>query len=187
MNIGRAFIYMGVAAGFLLVSGIGCPAVPADPAPETPAMALTENEAPAKFERIDQTGLRNPFWPIGYTPNPTEAPHPDMPDMPVRQPDKEPQWDEAMKKLDIRGIMKLGTEHVATINGQIAKKGDIIALVYDGNRYRWRVRAIRGDGKISLKPVDVMTPTDILEEEEPDVPDPMSGIRPSNPMNPFGQ
>jgi hypothetical protein len=65
--------------------------------------------------------------------------------------------------------MKLGSEYVATVNGQVVKKGDLVALIYEGNRYRWRVRTIAGNGKVRLKPLDfkkVESMPAVQEEEE---------------------
>ena len=128
----------------------------------------SENEVRDVFERVDRDNLRNPFWPIGYEPSPEEEEI--IPHQPrtVRPKKLVPQWNDAMKQLNIRGIMKLGSEYVATINGQIVKKGDIVALIYEGNRYRWRVKSITGKGKVSFKPVDVMTPPEEEIKENPE-------------------
>jgi hypothetical protein len=163
-----------VLTGCLLQAGLSVQAqVPEDSPPE----AGTATNSTTSASGIRPPDKRDPFLPVGYIPRAyrpkpkdlsEDAPYePAGPEEPADT--SRPRWKDAMKQISIRGIMKLGSEYVATVNGQVVKKGDLVALIYEGNRYRWRVRTIAGNGKVRLKPLDfkkVESMPAVQEEEE---------------------
>ncbi|MEI6563273.1 MAG: hypothetical protein WCO42_03075 [bacterium] len=118
----------------------------------------------------DQSGLavtpsqRDPFWPVGYAPKPVVR-KPEMspekrsgetpPDIP-----RGPLWDEARKKLDIRGIslihdkMTGKSRYLAMVSRKLIEEGNVISIKYDNLVYRWKVVGINEEG-LSLQKLDV--------------------------------
>jgi hypothetical protein len=78
----------------------------------------------------------------------------------VPEPVRLPVWDEARKKLDIRGISLIHDKnsktpkYLAMIAGKLVEIGDTIAVKYDERMYRWRVVGISDEG-VSLQKMDV--------------------------------
>ena len=98
--------------------------------------------------------LRDPFWPIGYTPQAEAAEEEEMEEEPEEIVDTAAlKFDEAVKQLNVRGIMQLGGEYTAMVNDQVVRKGDLVSLVIGGHRYRWRVRSIAQRG-VRFEPYD---------------------------------
>jgi hypothetical protein len=94
---------------------------------------------------------RDPFWPVGYTPSgpkPTDS-HPTVTLPPV----SEPKWTEAKAALKIGGFMKSPRGFTALINNTLVSTGDVVSLVYEGHRYRWKIESITVGG-ITFIPLD---------------------------------
>lgn len=164
-----AVLFFAVAAGFSPAPA-DLPAE-AEPAPsigdivppsEAPGQPTPEAEpAPAQEASSSPTVLpadvpRNPFWPVGYVP-PTARP---ATPAPAKKPEPvkvvaPPKWDEAVQRLNIRGVMAIGEgRYMAMVNDQIVHEGDIVAVTHAGKRYRWRVHAITKGG-VRFEPLDV--------------------------------
>jgi len=92
--------------------------------------------------------LRDPLWPIGFKPKPKtpekkETAKKKKPPKPVNIP----HWDEAVRKLSIKGIMSAGGgQYMAMINGQVVGEGDKVSIVYKKLKYSWRIKTISEDG-----------------------------------------
>ena len=132
----------------------------------TPAKAKQEGAAETAAEPSTPTlpaDLRDPFWPVGYAPKTATpaAPSTKTPDPSIAKeapPAKAAvaQWDKAIKKVNIRGIMRHGSgTFVAMINNQVAAENDVVSVVFDHQRYRWRVAAINHKN-VRLVPLDVV-------------------------------
>jgi len=107
---------------------------------------------------------RDPFWPVGYVPRKLErttavkaaAPVPESaPDLGL------PDWDGARKKMDSRGISRIGRDrdgaqdkYLAVVNGKVVEAGDVVTVPFDGRLYRWRIQAIGPQG-ITLTRLDI--------------------------------
>ncbi|MBN1269934.1 MAG: hypothetical protein JXB04_10115 [Kiritimatiellae bacterium] len=140
------------------------PATPAPeqtaPNPESPAGEPAESGEPEQPEQPAWSSiedLRNPFWPVGFTP-PREGERIVLPD--VVEPDKNqpepPKWDEATKQLGIKGVMAMAADkYMAVVNNQIVREGDIVMVIHKGKRYRWKVHAITKGG-VRFEPLDVV-------------------------------
>ena len=80
-----------------------------------PDMAEAFPVAAGAAEVEDTSRRRDPFWPVGYVPKvvrKVESPkgNPASPAGSVREPSRAPQWEEARKKLDVRGVSLIGHE-----------------------------------------------------------------------------
>jgi len=137
----------GVSSGAPLSAGM------ADTAGQTPTGDVGPADSPAK---------RNPFWPVGYAPKVVRKVVPKAGKegssgggAPVAVvPERAVLWDEARKKLDIRGVSRSGTKYWGMIGSRTIEVGDAVSLVYEKQVYRWRVTAIGSEG-ISFQKLDV--------------------------------
>jgi hypothetical protein len=114
--------------------------------------------------------VRDPFWPVGYTPKvvrKSEDPKAGgtsllkgrVAELPERN--HTPQWDEARRKLDIRGISLIGRDKasgqpkfLAMVAGRLVEEGDVVNATYEDRVYRWKIVGI-GKGGVSFQKLDV--------------------------------
>ena len=125
-------------------------------------VAVPEGEG----ELRDAAKQRDPFWPVGYTPKKVVKPREKGPGnpvptlAPVLELVRLPVWDEARKKLDIRGISLIHNKnsktpkYLALVAGKLVEAGDSVVVKHDGRMYRWRVVSISDEG-VSLQKMDV--------------------------------
>ena len=123
----------------------------------TPAIPLDE--------AVPAPSRRDPFWPVGYVPRKVEKPKPaaaaaNPKQVVVREP-AIPEWEEAGRRLDIRGISHIGREKgaqkerfMAVVNGKMVEPGDTVSVTLGSRVYRWRVQDIKPGG-LSLTKLDV--------------------------------
>ena len=127
------------------------------PAGATDAAAAgpVTNAAPAAGESGPASGLRDPFWPVGYVPPPPVSPAEEGGSSTNREsPSAVLQWEGAIKAVAVQGIMKTGPEtYVAMVNGQVIGLGDIVSVRFGGRDYRWTVATVSGEG-VSFKRVE---------------------------------
>lgn len=108
---------------------------------------------------------RDPFWPVGFAPRRVEKAG-GSPSAPasagVTPAPRPPDWDEARRHLDIRGVTRMGRDkstgrasYFAAVNGRVVEEGESVSVVWDGRVYRWRVSGISPAGvqltKLDLK------------------------------------
>ena len=98
--------------------------------------------------------FRDPFWPVGYSPDKEEPPKPQKvepvkpvaqekkPEAPPPPPEPEPDWRAAMRLLRISGYAESGGRRTCVINGQTVSESEKISIVHDGFRYTWRLDQI---------------------------------------------
>lgn len=135
--------------------------------PEEVAVA---SPAEGQTEILDTARPRDPFWPVGYVPKKrvpqvkgitggsqgkavaaTETAHESV---------RTPMWDEARKKLDIKGISLIHDKnsaipkYLAMIAGKLVESGDVVTVKHDERVYRWRVVGISPEG-VSLQKLDI--------------------------------
>ena len=122
------------------------PAPPAGAANE-PAPSAASTNATASGESATNQMPRDPFWPIGYIPIAKRK------SITVQQAsstnvvvNEEPQWDAAMKKLELKGIMKKGSGFVAVINDEVVRPKDSISVTFNGRKYFWIIGDITAKG-----------------------------------------
>lgn len=160
------------AAAATPAPGAGEPAVPApaDAAVPGAAPASAPAETPPKVEppapqpavaAEEELPPRDPFWPVGWYPNRPGQEEPTNEVAAVEEPvvkEEPPKWDDAVKKLQIKGVMKTPTGYVAMIGGQIVKESETVSVLYEAKLYRWKVRSITSRG-VRFEPLDAGPPT----------------------------
>lgn len=89
--------------------------------------------------------VRDPFWPIGWSPPPPEAS--DDP-AELNRPNGPIRWEEATRRLSVTGLTHLsGGRYIATIkNVGVVEAGDRISLEFEGLIYQWEVQTITDKG-----------------------------------------
>jgi hypothetical protein len=112
--------------------------------------------------------MRDPFWPVGYTPKVASKPTVNKAGQTVSiavvtppEPVHVPQWDEAMRKIDIRGISLIGRDkdsgqpkYLAMVAGKLVEEGNVVSVTYNEFVYRWKVVGI-GTAGVSFQKMDV--------------------------------
>lgn len=98
--------------------------------------------------------LRDPFWPVGYTPPPVRvaAGQRAKPAEPERPP---PDWAAAAARLRYRGSFSSRGVVMASVNEQIVEVGNVIGLRMPPWIYQWRIKAIHRYG-IETEPIGVV-------------------------------
>ena len=136
------------------------------PASVAPAPAVPAGDATNAIERPPMQ--RDPFWPVGYVPpkpvpaTSTEASVAASGTRPAEsEPAKPAEWKQARAQLSLRGISSGGRDRltgknrfVAVLGGRLVEEGDMVAVTYEGQVYRWKVQSISAKD-ISLMKVDV--------------------------------
>jgi len=146
-----------------VVSPVSSPAVPLEGGGgQTGVVAPLGNPVDA----LDVTQPRDPFWPVGYVPKRIPKIKKQGLGKPstfvetTPEPVRAPLWEEARKKLDIRGISLIHDKnstllkYLAMVAGKLVETGDVVAVRYDERVYRWRVVGISEEG-VSLQKMDV--------------------------------
>ncbi len=125
------------------------PALEAPPAAEQPAATNVQAEAAAK---TDLEVLRDPFWPIGYTPAPA-------PDADVAEGPQMSYLDELKSRirwpaLRLKGVTRVGDRHLAIIDEVgLVEAGDTITLRRGELVYSWQIEDVTGKG-VAFKRLD---------------------------------
>lgn len=127
-------------------------------------MASDEDPAVAPLVRV-----RDPFWPVGYTPkvinksveSKTGESSAQSIAAGLLERARTPQWDEARRKLDIRGISLIGRDKasgqpkfLAMVAGKLVEEGNVVNVTYEDRVYRWKIVGI-GKGGVSFQKLDV--------------------------------
>ena len=133
-----------VSAPPVVVAPIPVAAPAVAPSPQTVAPTFPSSATAAGMEQ--EPAVRDPFWPIGYLPPSlkplvsTNTPPPAVVDQPLK-------WDEAVKALAIKGVLKSGKGgYLAIINNQVMGPDDVISLIYQARRYSWKIESITPKG-----------------------------------------
>ncbi|MEI7880638.1 MAG: hypothetical protein WCI95_07155 [bacterium] len=114
---------------------------------------------------LDVGKQRDPFWPVGYVPKKivkiknNVVGRPSVVAESTPEPARGPLWEEARKKVDIKGISIIHDKHTSTpkyiamVAGKLVETGDLVTVRYEGHIYRWRVVGITAEG-VSLQKLD---------------------------------
>jgi len=120
----------------------------------------------AQSDSLDAPKPRDPFWPVGYVPKKVVRVKEKTPPkwalngIDSSEAPRVPLWDEARKRVDVRGISFVrdkvsgAPRYLAIIAGKLIETGDVVSAKYEGRIYRWRVVGITEEG-VSLQKVDV--------------------------------
>jgi hypothetical protein len=143
---------------------IGGPVAPEAVQSDSRQTASVEEATTASVVRV-----RDPFWPVGYTPKvirksgelkaggaSTQGAVAELPEHA-----RAPQWDEARRRLDVRGISLIGRDKangqpkfLAMVAGKLVEEGNVVNVIYEDRVYRWKIVGI-GKGGISFQKLDV--------------------------------
>lgn len=102
----------------------------------------------------DAPAWRDPFWPVGFAPEPVK-PKADVkpippPRAPVVKPAAEPpkpvvDWKEARRGLKVMGFAEADGIRRCFVGGRLVSEGETVSLTLNGLRYAWRVTRIAPD------------------------------------------
>ncbi|MEI6169095.1 MAG: hypothetical protein WCS52_18090 [bacterium] len=163
MNRLSFVVLCGLIMGWLLLIPRGdAQATTAEEGAVAGGVALPETTG----DSLDGAKPRDPFWPVGYAPkkvqkttgkNPgkTSLTEPSAPESM-----RVPLWEEARKKVDIRGISLVhdkdsgAPKFLALVSGRVVETGNVVSVKYLGRLYRWRVVGISEEG-VSFQKLDV--------------------------------
>lgn len=153
------------------------PEMPGSPVGMLPAVGSTgggevgvAGATDGSVEMPDVTRQRDPFWPVGYTPKKRVIKPKGLAGSGAQkgssvvevapEPVRVPVWDEARKRLDIRGISLIhdknsrSPKYLALISGKLVEEGNVVSVKFDDRVYRWRVAGITAEG-VSLQKLDI--------------------------------
>ncbi len=107
-----------------------------------------DEKAVAKNDAVI-SDLRDPFWPIGW------EPQPEQPNEPVQKP-VQPRsavvnWEGAMAKIKISGISETFEPgvYIAIVKGYgVVEKGEILTIRFDGMAYQVLIKDITSEGVV---------------------------------------
>ena len=133
---------MVIAASGMAMAG---PAVAEPDGLTNPVAETVQAEAPADQPAENQ--LRDPFWPVGYSPVTKMVPAADATtNAAVAGPDPGPVPDDliqrALAMLRVGGIIRRGPKCYATVNGTMVEAGDTIPILVDENVVLFIVRSV---------------------------------------------
>jgi hypothetical protein len=98
---------------------------------------------------------RDPFWPVGYTPEwltQTEK----IEEVAVVEGNGNEDWNKAMKQVVINGVSsRADNEFFAVINGQVKTVGETISVTLGSSTYSWAVESITPPSSVKLRRVSV--------------------------------
>lgn len=99
--------------------------------------------------------LRDPFWPVGWTPAPKQNPlAPDTTAQNPAPPTFVPQWAKVLKGIEVKSIAKtfIEGEYIATVTGfGVVEKGDTLSIKHEGHLYKVVIRDITEKGIVPEK------------------------------------
>jgi len=126
----------------ILVAGVGI-AQTAETSPAA-ADATPEDSSAAAPEPL----VRDPFWPVGWKPEPVSA---GAAVGPARN--AVTKWDEARNKIQLSGLSKnVRGDFVAILKGVgIVEAGDVVSVQHDGLFYKWKIKDITSKGIVPIR------------------------------------
>ena len=122
---------------------------------------VSSREMPVQFDEtadslIDNTSsnspsgqkkqLRDPFWPVGYSPEFWE-------EVTVVKDTSsiDEQWVEASKKIKVSFTKVIDGQRIAFLGREKKEPGDTIEITHNGKTFLWELRTIYRNGKLGLK------------------------------------
>ncbi len=129
-----------------------------NPPPVSTPITAAKKSPVAKPDSLDlYAGLRDPFWPIGFSPESTNK-ESNTTDEKKQKKVEDPVWKEAIHLLDVKGVMNSGgNKYVAMINNQVVREGDEVSVQMGSLLYRWKVHSISKTGA-RFEPIDAKRP-----------------------------
>ena len=103
------------------------------------------NDAPKSPAEVK----RDPFWPVGYTPEYLKK---------VEQKEEQKKvelggWKAAKKRVVINGVSSMEDEYYAVVNGVLKTVGDSVSVKLNDVVYTWAIDEIQETGSVKLRRV----------------------------------
>ena len=96
---------------------------------------------------------RDPFWPIGYTPEWIVEKKSEGQAKVVKQ-EESIDWNKAMEQVAIQGVSsRAGNEFFAVINGQVKGPGETVSVQVGDVNYAWVIEGISPPSSVKLRRV----------------------------------
>ena len=93
---------------------------------------------------------RDPFWPIGYTPEWIVGKESNG-QAKVVEKEESIDWNKAMKQVAIQGVSsRAGNEFFAVINGQVRSTGETVSVQVGEVNYTWAIEGISPPSSVKL-------------------------------------
>lgn len=131
---------------------------------ETGPAPAAEPEETNVVKRLHKKSLelRDPFWPVGYTPpkKDTGKKKAEISDQPAAPAvvERPPRWDDALRTVSVRGIMSVGEgKYMAVVNDNVVSENDVVTINFEGRTYTWKIASISADG-VKFQKLDVIKP-----------------------------
>lgn len=96
--------------------------------------------------------LRDPFWPVGYTPENWKAASSEGNNASATSG---ADWTAPSKQISVTGTSRMGDKAVAIVNGELKGVGDLIEVSYGGRIYQWKLKKITAAGTVDIERVGV--------------------------------
>lgn len=144
----------------MVVSGISLPAAAQTPEAPPPEETAAEAAAPAVTASVsnEYTGLRDPFWPAGFSPT-SEKQEEEVKAIEIEQAAQaadEELWITLQKQLRIAGVMAFGDKKMATVNNKNVQVGDMVSVQHEGREFRWKVSEITENNRVRFSRLEVV-------------------------------
>lgn len=96
---------------------------------------------------------RDPFWPIGYTPERIVEKKSEGQAKVVKK-EESIDWNKAMEQVAIQGVSsRAGNEFFAVINGQVKSTGETVSVQIGDVDYTWVIEGISPPSSVKLRRV----------------------------------
>ncbi len=127
------------------------------------ALNAEEEPLPGQAESVEPQpaeALRDPFWPIGYTPAKTATAQPDKKatveekpsNLQIKMEDLTPEkLSRLSAQIVVGGILKQGARQFVLVNNRMVTLGDVIEVSFEGSSYRFIVRSLT-EQNVTLEP-----------------------------------
>ena len=97
--------------------------------------------------------LRDPFWPVGYTPKWIIENKPKEQGQVVEK-EKSIDWNKAMEQVAIQGVSSRSwNKFFAVINGQVSSTGETVTVQVGDVNYTWMIESISPPSSVKLRRV----------------------------------
>ncbi|MCK4564048.1 MAG: hypothetical protein KAU94_05190 [Verrucomicrobia bacterium] len=116
----------------------------------SPQLSMAESNDGRINAKEDVASVRrDPFWPVGHTPEREGNPIAITPKQGVGG---SIDWDEAMKQIVINGVSsRADNEYIAVINNEVKSVGESVSTWLGGTHYTWVVDSITPPGSVKLR------------------------------------
>jgi len=142
-----------------MISAAQGPEIPSDtPPPAVVEGSDSETAGNDQSLAAQREGLRDPFWPVGYSPR-SEKREEETKAIEEEQADlaaDEELWNTLQKKLRIAGVAVVGDKKMATINNRLVEEGGIVGIRHENREFRWKISEITDSRRVRFTRLDII-------------------------------